>query len=141
MTEYALMDDSKIEDVVGAFVDVRDRLSALKSEWKTIEEEMKLILSKYEMWLRDKADALGVDSFKTKYGTAYKHLKETYRIGNWITFIEYIKETDNFQLLEKRVAKNAAREIHQLEGIPPGLEYFSEFEIGIRRPIKEKEKM
>jgi hypothetical protein len=41
--------------------------------------------------------------------------------------------------LEKRVAKNAAREIHAAEGaIPPGIDYFAEFEVKVRRSEKEK---
>lgn len=129
-----------VDDVIEKYVGIRDNLKLLQKRWKDIEDDMKHELDVISMWLRDKADELGVESFKTKHGTAYKSLKEHYRVGDWTAFIEYVKETDNFQLLEHRVAKNAAREVHHEDGNPPpGVEYFAEVEFLVRRPGKEKE--
>jgi hypothetical protein len=95
-------------------------------------------LTEIEVWLLMKADEMGVDSFKTPAGTAYKQKMEHYRIGDWGKFVEYVKETNNFQLFEKRVAKLAAKEIHATEGeVPSGLDYTSEFVMHVLRPTKK----
>src|SRR5574337_1245676 len=95
-------------------------------------------MEKISMWLRDKGDELGVDSFKTQYGTAYRSIKTSYRVGNWDEFVGWIRDTGNFQCLEKRVAKLATKEIHDESGVvPPGVEYSAEVEFDVRRPTKK----
>ncbi len=123
-----------VDEVVEKYVKIRDELREMQKSWKAIEEESKGKLDKLSMWLRTRADELGVESFKTIHGTAYKSLKESYRVGDWEKFIEFVKETDNFQLLEKRVAKNAAKEVHKIDAaVPPGIDYFAEIEFLVRR--------
>ncbi len=154
-----------VDEAIKTYVDKRDYLRLLHKKNEETENNLKDELEAISMFLREKADALGVDSFKCSSGTAYRSLKETYRIVNWDDFIEFIKKTDNYQLLEKRVAKNAAREIHRanLEAqkkakdtllienpelseeeinfpspLPEGLEYFSEIEFNVLRPRGSK---
>ena len=128
----------KIEDAIEAYVEMRDAKRLFDKEAKAKSEEMEYFLDSVSMWLLRKADELGVDSFVSKtYGTAYRNTKKSYRVTDWDAFIAYIKETDNYQLLEKRVAKRAAAEIHAEERIvPPGLDYIEEVEINILRPRK-----
>jgi hypothetical protein len=133
------LENATIDSAVDMFVQRRDELSDVRRQFQEIEDNIKNELELISMWLLKKSDELGVESFRTKHGTAFKSLVESYRVGDWQEFVNYIKETDNFQLLEKRVAKNAAREIHQADGDPPpGVEYYAEFEFKVRRPDKEK---
>ena len=130
-----------IDEAIEAYVATRDELRAKQQAFKLEEDSMKLRMEQISMWLRDKADELGVDSFKTQFGTAYRSVKTSYRVatGGWDTFIGWVKETGNFQCLEKRVAKLATKEIHDDTGaIPPGLDYVAEVEFDVRRPTKAK---
>ena len=131
---------TSIDEASQAYVDTRDQLRARQHEFKVEEEGLKTVLEQISMWLRDKADELGVDSFKSnQYGTAFRSVKTSYRVatGQWDTFIGWIKDTGNFQCLEKRVAKLATKEIHDATGvIPPGLDYVAEVEMDVRRPTK-----
>lgn len=129
-----------IDEAVGSYVSLRDELKAKQQAFKQEEDSIKLQLEQMAMWIRDKADELGVDSFKTQYGTAFRSVKTSYKVatGGWETFIDWIKETGNFQCLEKRAAKLAVKEIHDDTGeVPPGLSYSAEVEINVRRPGKE----
>lgn len=124
-----------VGDAVKFFVLQRDRLRAWTKKMEEEEARRKQALLEIEMWLLTQADKLGVDSFKTSFGTAYKQIKEHYRIGNWEDFVAYVKETNNFQLFEKRVAKLAAKEIHNTtKEIPRGLDYSSEYVMHVLRP-------
>ena len=130
-----------IDEAIEAYVNTRDELRAKQHAFKLEEDAMKLRMEQISMWLRDKADELGVDSFKTQFGTAYRSVKTSYRVatGGWDAFIGWVKETGNFQCLEKRVAKLATKEIHDDTGaIPPGLDYVAEVEFDVRRPTKAK---
>ena len=131
-----------IKSAVKVYVQQRDRLRAWQKKRDEEEAARKTELEAIEMWLIAKADELGVDSFKTSFGTAYKQIKEHFRIGDWPSFVEYVKETNNFQLFEKRVAKLAAKEVKDTTGeLPKGLEYSSEFVMHVLRPTsKGKEK-
>ena len=130
-----------IDEAIEAYVNTRDELRAKQQAFKLEEDAMKANMEQISMWLRDKADELGVDSFKTQFGTAYRSVKTSYRVatGGWDNFIGWVTETGNFQCLEKQVAKLATKEIHDDTGeIPPGLDYVAEVEFDVRRPTKAK---
>jgi len=127
--------------VVEKYVALRDDLRTWKKGVDEEEARRKRELEEIEMSLLAQADRMGVDSFKTPFGTAYKQLTEHFRIGDWTKFVDYVKRTDNFQLFEKRVAKLAAKEIKETAGLPEGLDYTSEYVVHVLRPTsKGKEK-
>lgn len=133
-------DFKSVDEAIERYVALRDFLSAETKKYNELEAGIKGELEKISMWLRDQGDALGVDSFKTSHGTAFRSVKTSYRVGAWDDFIEWVKNTGNFQCLEKRAAKLAVKEIHDVTGlIPPGLEYSAEVEFSVRRPTKSKE--
>jgi hypothetical protein len=127
-----------VGDAVRDYVARRDKLREWTKEVAEQEAIKKAELEEIEVHLLGIADKMGVDSFKTPYGTAYKSYTERYRIGDWGKFVAYVKEHDAFNLFEKRVAKLAAKEIHTETGeIPPGLDYSKEAGMNILRPGKK----
>ena len=127
---------SKIDKAIKIYRELRDELKAERKKFKEYEESQKEKMERLSMFLKKQATALGLESLQTKNGTAYPVKKEFYRIGDFEAFCEYIKETGNFHLLEKRVAKLAAKEVHDDEGLPPGILYSSEIEYQVRKPSK-----
>lgn len=126
----------KVDKVIATYRDIRDKLAAERKVFKARENDLKERLELLSGWLKLKAEEVGVDGFKTPYGTAFEVKKEYYRIDDFDAFTSYLMETGNFQLLEKRVAKLAAKEVHDEEGIPPGIAYSSEIEYQVRKPSK-----
>lgn len=132
--------DLTIDKLIGMGVEVRDELKAEKRKFSKYEAEAKGLLSQISHALKLKGDSLGVNSFSTAEGTAFRSLKESYRVGNWASAFKFMQETGNWQMLEKRVGKLATKEIHKATGaVPPGVEYIAEEEFVIRRP-NEKSK-
>lgn len=128
---------ASIDDAINVYVATRDALAEERKSYNTYEAKAKNYMDRIEMFIKGKADEIGVDSFKTKSGTAYRTVKTSYRVGNWDTYLAWLKKTGNFQCLEKRAAKNAVKEIHDETGeIPPGLEYVAEIGFDVRRPSK-----
>ena len=126
-----------IDDAIRVYVDMRDELRVFQERVKKEEAEKKEYLDQISMWLRDQADKLGVDNFKTKSGTAYRNVKKSYRVGDWDAVCSYILETGNLQILEKRIAKRATEEIIESDGeVPPGIDTATEVEFNVLRPKK-----
>jgi hypothetical protein len=128
---------SNLDEAINTYVATRDELAAERKAYNTYEAMAKNYMDRIEMYIKTIADEMGVDSVKSKSGTAYRTVKTAYRVGNWEEYITWLKETGNFQCLEKRAAKNAVKEVHDETGeIPPGLEYHVEVGFDVRRPTK-----
>lgn len=128
-----------IKEAVANYVEYRDQLSIERKAWEEHERDIKDEMTRISMWLRDRGDEMGVDSFNTPYGTAYRNVKKSFRIEDWQEYSSWIIKTNNAQCLEKRPAKLAVQDIIDETGeIPPGLMEFVEVEFNVRRPTKSK---
>jgi hypothetical protein len=126
--------EMSIVEMIRIYRETRDDLTAERKAFKQREANVKDLLSRISMALREKGDALGVDSFSTPAGTAYRNVKQFYRVGNWEKIRAFIEQTGNWQMLEKRVAKLATKEIHEALGeVPPGIDYSAEVEFMVRK--------
>jgi len=129
MVEYNTIDEA-VED----YRKIRDDLTERRREFKSIEASLKGTLEEISMWLRDKSDELGVDSFKTSAGTAYRTTKTRYSVADWNEFSSWVLDNEMLQCLEKRPAKLAVQEVVDETGeIPPGLSFFAEVEMQVRK--------
>lgn len=124
-----------IDELIGMGVELRDELKEETRKYNAYEKEVKSMLLRITHALKNKGDELGVNSFATSHGTAFRQLKESYRVADWALVLAYMQETGNWQMLEKRVAKLATKEIHSsTKQIPPGVDYVAEETFVIRRP-------
>ena len=140
--EYA---DEDIDDIVSAYVALRDALSAKRREFKEFEGRTKEQMAKFEVRLLEHARKLGVNSFGTDSGTAFRVDKDFARVAGpegWEKLCRYMVENNDFGLVEKRVAKLHFKEVMNMElakeegGLAPaemGVEYVVEEAIQIRR--------
>lgn len=130
-----------IDQVVETYRRIRDEISALTADYNSKKEQLESELERLSMWLRDKADELGVESFNTPSGTAYRNVKKSYRVADWPKLVEYIVLNKAWDMLEKRVAKLATQERHNATGeVPPGVAYAVEVEFLVRKPASSKSK-
>lgn len=124
-----------IDEVIEKYVSLREELDEARRDFKAIENDLKEKMITLSLYLREQADELGVESFKTSHGTAYKVTKDFVRVGNWQKVLGFIQDTENWQFLEKRLGKIAVKEYMSENGdIPPGVEYSTEVEFQVRKP-------
>lgn len=127
----------KVNQVIKKYIQLRSTLEEAKKAQRELEKEINMKLDRLSMWLKTYAEGEGVTSVATDFGTAYKVTKDWVRVGNWDDVLAYIKESGNWQMLEKRIGKNATKEIMEESGdIPPGVEYSQEIEYQVRKPTK-----
>jgi hypothetical protein len=133
--EEVNLEEMTVKALVAMGVEIRDELKLETSKFNAFKKSADGMLLRIGMALKEHGDKLGVDSFKTPEGTAYRNRKESYRVGVWDSILTYIKETENWQMLEKRIGKLATKEIHERTGeLPPGVEYVAEEVFVLRRP-------
>ena len=131
------MSTAKVNQVIQKYIQLRDQLESTRKAQKELEKDINLKMDRLSMWLKEYAEGQGVNSVATDFGTAYKVTKDWVRVGNWEQILSYIKESGNWQMLEKRIAKNATKDIMEETGdIPPGVEYSQEIEYQVRKPTK-----
>ncbi len=124
-----------VDKLVKIYVKIRDALSAEKKKFDAIEADYKGQMAMVATELKARAQAEGVDGFKTEFGTVY--LSETMKTScaDWGVFGEFLKTHDPLEFMEKRISSTAVKEyMKQNEGqLPPGVSVFREIEARVRR--------
>ena len=138
-------EEETVDDLVSAYVALRDALSERRRDFKDFEARCKDDMAKLETRLLKLSRKLGVNSFKTDHGTAFKVDKDYARVAGpegWEKLVRYMVENEDFGLVEKRVAKLHFKEVmaeelaKKDEGLSPiemGVEYVVEEAIQVRR--------
>lgn len=135
------LEEYRVDQLIEIYINERNQLATDRRGYKAREAQIKTHLSIISMVLRDRGDNVGVDSFKTAAGTAFRRVTEKFTIGDWSATTAYIKETGNFQILQKRAAPNAVKEIRELDGnLPPGISNMVEVDFAVRSPTARKSK-
>ncbi len=76
----------------------------------------------------------GAESLKTKAGTAYKSKRDSVKVQDWDTALEFIMDHHLEHMLERRLSKSAVREYLEANGqTPPGVAISTELTVNIRR--------
>lgn len=133
--------EKKVDELIAMYIGARNQLATDTKGYKARRERIKTFQTIISMILRDRGDKAGVDSFATANGTAFRNRKEKFPIDNWEQLCQYIKETGNFQVLQKRVSPNAVKEIRETDGaLPNGVGVIPEVEFAVRSPSKKARK-
>lgn len=129
-----------VDDVISGYMKLRRQKEAIDAETKERLKSIKEKMAKLESWLKAKADADGVTSFKTESGTAYVSTTDFASVADWDAVLDFIRENDAYEMLEKRVSKNAVRGfIEANSAVPPGINYGTKLEINVRKPAPKGE--
>lgn len=125
-----------VDQVIEAYLKYRNKKEALEAEIKDQVKELKDKMAKLEAWIKTKADAEGVTSFKTAHGTAFVTTNDYANVADWDAVLAFIKENDAYDMLEKRVSKNAVRGyIDEHKIVPSGVNYGTRIDVNVRKPV------
>ena len=124
----------KIDDIVARYIDLRDTKAKLAADVKIKTEQIDTQLKVIEGWLHNKLHELGADSFKTEHGTAFLQTTDFCGVQDWNLTLQYIRENEAWNLLNKAVNKTAVKEyIAENQVPPPGVNYGQKEEVMVRR--------
>ncbi len=129
-----------VEEVIGAYMKLRLKKEAIEAAAKAEAKVYKEKMTKLEAWLKVKADEDGVTSFKTDSGTAFLTTTDFATVADWDSVLNFIRDNDAYDMLEKRVSKMAVRGyIEANKSVPAGVNYGTKLDINIRKPVLKGE--
>jgi hypothetical protein len=142
MSEAEMVSDTRqrigvpnVGDVIRTYMKLRDQKAAVEGEVKERVATLKAKMEKLEAYLKTQMDAQGLTSFKSDYGTAFLTTTDYANVGDWDAVLNFIRDNDAFDMLEKRVSKIAVRGyIEANKAVPPGITYGTKLEVNIRKP-------
>jgi hypothetical protein len=124
-----------VDDVIATYVKLREQKAVIEAEAKQKVAAFVAKMDKLEAWIKEQADVQGVTSFKTKHGTAFLTTTDYANIADWDAVLNYIRENEAYDMLEKRVSKTAVRGyIDMNKAVPPGINYGTRLDVNIRKP-------
>jgi hypothetical protein len=124
-----------VDQVIETYMKFRKKKEAIESESKAKVKGIKENMTKLESWLKEKADADGVTSFKTNHGTAFLTTNDYARVADWDAMLGFIRENEAYDLFEKRVSKTAVRGyIDMNKAVPAGVTYGTKIDVNVRKP-------
>jgi hypothetical protein len=130
----------QISKVIDTYLKLRGDKETIEAEAKEKVSKIKEQMSKIEAYIKEQADEQGVDSFKTGSGTAFLTTTDFAQVADWDATLEFIKDNEAYDLLEKRVSKRAVRGyIEEQKEVPAGINYGTRIDVNVRRPVNKAE--
>jgi hypothetical protein len=124
-----------IGDVIRTYAKLRDQKAAAEAEVKDRVDQIKGKMTKLEAYLKEQMDAQGLTQFKSDYGTAFLTTTDFANVANWDEVLQFIKDNEAYDMLEKRVSKTAVRGyMDKNKRVPPGITYGTKLDVNIRKP-------
>lgn len=125
----------KLSDAVSLYIRLRDKKAAMKSEFDASVAPLNEKMDKLEAKLLDVFNKTGMDSVKTEFGTAYTTVRTTASIADREVFMNFVKDNEEWALLEIRAAKAAIEQFRSAndDALPPGVNMREERVVNIRR--------
>lgn len=124
----------KLSDVVAKYIELRDKKAQIKGEYDMqiapIEEKM----AKIEGKLIEVLNQTGGKLIRTPHGTIYTSVRSSASVADREAFFEFVKQNEEWPLLESRANKTAVQEYRDLhQDLPPGINWREERIVNIRR--------
>jgi len=124
-----------VDSVIEGYLKLRAQKQAIEARTKEQTSAIDANMDKLEARLKLKAEETGVTSFKTDHGTAFLTTVDFANVADWDAVLKFVRENDAWDMLEKRVNKNAVRQrIEATKAVPNGVNWASRLDINVRRP-------
>lgn len=119
---------------VDQYVKLRDLIKAKDDAHKTAMKPYRETLEQLNSVLLAHLNSIGGQSVSTEFGTVYRTEKSSASLADASAFMDYVIANQAFDLLDRKANVTAVEEfIKENNSPPPGVNYQSRFEAGIRR--------
>lgn len=123
-----------IDDVIKAYVALRDGVEKVRTRHKEELSPYYEKMVKIEAWLQDQLQTQGLKNFKGTSGTAYLQEETSVTVADWEATLDYIRENEMWELLERRVSKSVvADHLESHDSVPPGVDMKRSTVVRVRR--------
>ena len=133
------MSNINLEELVSAYIALRNERASLKDEYDQKDNSLKLDMEKIEMAMLDLCNTVNANSIKTSHGTVIRKLNERFYCQDWDNFYKFVLDNEAVQLLERRIHQGNFKEFmkdHEGDGLPPGVNVMREYGVSVRKISK-----
>jgi hypothetical protein len=125
----------KIDAVISGVITLRDKIDEIKKRQKEELAPLNANMLKLEAFLQSQLQLQGTTSIAAKgIGTAYLQDVVSCTVEDWQATLDWIKATEGWEFLERRVSKTVVQEYMESQGaVPPGVNVRTEVEVRVRR--------
>jgi hypothetical protein len=119
---------------VEQYVKVRDRIAEMKKAYEASIEPLVEVQNMLTGWMQNFLEQAGADNIKTEHGTCYTTTKYTASLADPEAFMQFVKSTNSFDLLDRKANVTAVKDyVAEKGGLPPGVNMSAIKTIGVRR--------
>jgi hypothetical protein len=123
-----------MEELVEKYIELRDAKSKIKAAYEAKVGKLDNVLDRIEGALLQQFNDSGMESVRTKAGTAYKQTRATASVADRDAFREFVKQNELWSVADMRVSKAGCEEYRAEHGdLPPGVNWREEVVINVRR--------
>lgn len=123
-----------MEELVEKYIQLRDKKAEIAGQYKAKVAKLEEVITKIENILLKQFSELGMESVRTKAGTAYKSTRASATVADWDNVLDFIQRNDLWNMLERRVNKSAVEQFKEEHGdLPPGVNWREEVTVNVRR--------
>jgi len=135
VAEKPKVSDQPTDELVKLYVAIRDQLAVDTKAYETRKASLKGKLEKLAGILLFRFKEAGVESSRTKFGTAFKEIVTSASVGDADTFFDFVfSSKGGREFLQARVSKEAVKQYIAEHGdLPPGINWYTEETIKVRR--------
>ncbi len=131
MAKVGELDDESLTKI---YIAARDRRAQRKAAFNDDDSGDKLKQEKIEIEFLRRFQDRGIDSVSIRgVGTAYRSTRSSATVADWDAFLDYVRDKNAWELLERRVNKTALEQIKEVEGdLAPGTNWSETVVINFR---------
>jgi hypothetical protein len=129
-----------IEELVGAYLNIRSARDLLRTKYEAEDSELKSEMLELETVLLSACNEVNANSINTSYGTVIRKVTERYSCSDWDGFKQFVLDNDAIDLYEKRIHQKNFKtylEENPDDGLPPGVSVMREYGVSVRKSSKE----
>lgn len=114
---------------------IKEKLAKLEEAYEVSRKPLLDLKALLEGYFEAELTASGAQSVATPYGTVHWNHRVTAKVEDPEAFMEHVKATQDFDLMERRASPTAAQDYVKEHGcLPPGVKLNSIRTIGMNKP-------
>ena len=123
-----------MEELIEKYIAIRDKKAEIVAAHKAKIAKIDEALGKVEAVLLVQLEENGMESARCKSGTVYKSNRTSATVADWDYVLNFIQTNDLWNMLERRVSKQAVEQYKEEHGdLPPGINWREELVVNVRR--------
>ncbi len=134
MSDEPQMEVLTIDQKVERYIKLRDRLKEADDAHKAKTKPAREYLETLEGLMLQELQAMGAEKVGTPAGTVYRTVKKSATIADGAAFRSFVIGGELWDLVDWKANVTATAEfIEQNDAPPPGINYSTRLEVGVRR--------